>query len=179
MSITNIISAIGNNNSIYPLLIRDCGIENVAKVTMTYNQNAKDSKFIAKQATRERIIDEYGTSAVWLGGIPMMNFISDRAISWFGLSPKVNAKLFQETKAQGLERNIEKFKNIAPKEVNELIKIKNNKITFQNVQIMKLFATTLIPIWIMGYLLPKANYKYTEKKLTEAKYKTTKNRQPH
>ena len=27
MSITNIVSALGDNNSIYPLLIRDCGIE--------------------------------------------------------------------------------------------------------------------------------------------------------
>ena len=167
MSITNIISAIGNNNSIYPLLIRDCGIENVAKVTMTYNQNAKDSKFIAKQATRERIVDEYGTSAVWLGGIPVMNFVSDKVIKLFGLSPDVNIKLLNETKAQGLNKNIEKFKKLAPKEVNELINIKNNKKIFQNAQIFKLLATTLIPICIMGYLLPKANYKYTEKKLTQ------------
>lgn len=31
MSLVNIISAIGNNSSIYPLLIRDCGIENPIK----------------------------------------------------------------------------------------------------------------------------------------------------
>ncbi len=171
MSITNIISALGNNNSIYPLLVRDCGIENVAKVTMTYTQNAKDSKFIAQQATRERIIDEYGTSAVWLGGIPVMNLISDKMINWSGLSPETNIKLLKESKAQGIEKNIEKFKNLAPKEVGELIKIKNNKKIFQNAQIAKLLATTLIPIGIMGYVLPKANYKYTEKKLAERQNK--------
>lgn len=171
MSITNIISALGNNNSIYPLLVRDCGIENVAKVTMTYTQNAKDSKFIAQQATRERIIDEYGTSAVWLGGIPVMNLISDKMIKLSGLSPETNIKLFKESKAQGIEKNIEKFKNLAPKEVGELIKIKNNKKIFINAQIAKLLATTLIPIGIMGYILPKANYKYTEKKLAERQNK--------
>ena len=113
MTLVNIVSALGNNNSIYPLLVRDCGIENVAKVTMTYNQNVKDSKFIAKQATRERIIDEYGTSAVWLGGIPLMSWLSDKCIKASGLNPSINLKLYNETEAQGISKNIEKFKNIA------------------------------------------------------------------
>lgn len=169
MTLVNIISALGNNSSIYPLLVRDCGIENVAKVAMTYNQNAKDSKYIAKQATRERIIDEYGTSAVWLGGIPLMNTISDKFIKKVGLAPEVNMKLFKETAAQGIDVNIEKFKNLAPKEVAELIKIKNNKKAFQNAQVLKLLATTAIPITVMGFVLPKLNYKYTAKKIKDAK----------
>ena len=37
MSLVNIISAIGNNSSIYPLIVRDCGIEVPSKVVMTYN----------------------------------------------------------------------------------------------------------------------------------------------
>ena len=44
MSLINIISAIGNNSSIYPLIVRDCGIEVPTKVAMTYNQNLKESK---------------------------------------------------------------------------------------------------------------------------------------
>ena len=70
MSLINIVSALGNNNSIYPLLVRDCGIENLAKCALTYKQNAKESKFIAREATRERIIDEYSTSIIGLGWIP-------------------------------------------------------------------------------------------------------------
>ena len=96
MTFVNIISALGNNNSIYPLLVRDCGIENVAKVALTYKQNAKDSKFIAKQATRERAIDEYGTSAVWLGGIPLLSKISDKVIKRKGFAPEIDIKLFKE-----------------------------------------------------------------------------------
>ena len=72
-SLISIISAIGNNSSIYPLIVRDCGIENPVKVAMTYNQNLKDSKQMALNATRERLIDEYGASIVWLGGIPAMD----------------------------------------------------------------------------------------------------------
>ena len=83
--ITNIISAIGNNNSIYPLLVRDCGIEVPTKVYKTYNQNKQD-KEIAYLATRERIIDEYSTSAVWLGGIPLIDKISNYFIKKRGFN---------------------------------------------------------------------------------------------
>ena len=108
MSLINIISALGNNNSIYPLIVRDCGIENLAKCYMTYKQNAKESKIIAREATRERIVDEYGTSAVWLGGIPLMQLVSDKFIESRGLSSKVDMKLFKETSSQGIDINIQK-----------------------------------------------------------------------
>lgn len=175
MSIVNIVSALGNNSSIYPLLVRDCGIENVAKVVMTYNQNAKDSKFIARQATRERIIDEYGTSAVWLGGIPLFNKISDKVIEKCGLSPVVDMRLLGKSSVQGVDSNILKFKKIAKNEVQDLIKIKNRKIAYRNAQVLKFLATTLIPISLMGFLLPKLNFSYTKKKLEKISPKKNKN----
>ena len=61
--VTSIISAIGNNNSLAPLIVRDCGIENPVKVAMTYRQN-KSNKEIAYLATRERVVDEYSVSTV-------------------------------------------------------------------------------------------------------------------
>ena len=64
MTIANIISSIGNNNSVYPLIVRDCGIEVPTKIALTYNQNKKESKGIAYLAARERFLDEYATSAV-------------------------------------------------------------------------------------------------------------------
>ena len=36
MSLVNIISAVGNNSSVYPLIVRDCGIEVPTKIAMTY-----------------------------------------------------------------------------------------------------------------------------------------------
>lgn len=164
MSLTNIISALGDNNSVYPLLVRDCGIENVAKCALTYKQNAKESKTVAREATRERIIDEYGTSAVWLGGVPLISKLSDAFIKSRKFAPEVNLKLFKETEAQGINVNIEKFKNLAPEMVEELKKVRDNKKTFQNLQIGKFFATTAIPIALMGFLLPKLNFLYTKKR---------------
>ena len=101
MSVTSIISAIGNNSSIYPLLVRDCGIEVPTKVYLTYKENQND-KEIQKLATRERFLDEYIGSGIWLGAIPLLGSIINMIIKKFGFNPNINLKLLKEEDAQGL-----------------------------------------------------------------------------
>lgn len=163
MSLVNIISAVGNNSSVYPLIVRDCGIEVPTKIAITYNQNLKDSKQMANNALRERLIDEYGTSIVWLGGIPLMNAVADWGIKKLGYDPKVNVSLLKENERQGLKYNIEKFKNLAPDEVKAMEKVLKNKSTYQKLLAGKFVLSTAIPIAIMGYYLPKFNFALTDK----------------
>ena len=126
MAITNIISAIGNTSSVYPLILRDCGVEIPSKVYLTYKENEED-KDVAFLATRERILDEYATSAVWLGGIPLVEkFIDKFIIKKNGFNPNVNLKLFKESDFQGIDFNIKTFEeklkkgNLDEKAVNEI-----------------------------------------------------------
>ncbi len=163
MSLVNIISAIGNNSSIYPLIVRDCGIEIPSKVAMTYNQNLKDSKQMAYNATRERLIDEYGTSVIWLGGIPAIDSMCNWGIKKLGYNPKVNPSLLNENNKQGLKYNIEKFKSLAPEEVREMEKVLKNKSTFQKLLAGRFILSTAIPVALMGYFLPKFNFALTDK----------------
>lgn len=163
MTLVNIISAIGNNSSIYPLLVRDCGIEIPAKVGMTYKQNLKDSKQMAKNAVRERLIDEYGTSAIWLGGIPLMDWLCAKGIRKLGYNPDINLNLFKEDAVQGIKKNIEKFKETAPQEVAELEKVLANKKTYEKLLAGKFILATTIPVILMGFVLPKMNFALTEK----------------
>ena len=135
MSYINVISAIGNNRGIAPLFVRDCCIEIPAKLGLTYNQNIKDSRQMAKNATRERFIDEYGTSAIWMGGPIVIDRFCNWAINKFGYNPEVNMSLFKERKDQGIKYNIEKFKEKAPNEVKDLekeysVEIKNKNKGF-------------------------------------------------
>lgn len=160
MTISSIISAIGNNSSVYPLIVRDCGIEVPTKIFLTYDQNKKESKKIAYLAARERFIDEYSTSAVWLGGIPFIGAISDFLIKKKGFNPNVNLKLFKEEKFQGLDYNINKFKNLAPDAVNDLLKAKGNKKFYQKLLAGKFAFSTTIPILFMGFVLPKAQFAF-------------------
>ena len=162
MSLVNIISAVGNNRGIAPLFVRDCCIEIPTKVGLTYNQNLKESKQMANNATRERLIDEYGTSAVWMGGPVLLGKAADWVIKKYRLNPTVNMSLLKERKDQGIKYNIEKFRDKAPGAVKDLEMVLKNKVKYQNLQAGKFFLSTAIPIALMGFVLPKLNFKLTE-----------------
>lgn len=176
MAITNIISAIGNTSSVYPLILRDCGVEIPSKVYLTYKENEED-KDVAFLATRERILDEYATSAVWLGGIPLVeNFIDKFIIKKNGFNPNVNLKLFKESDFQGIDFNIKTFEeklkkgNLDEKVANEINaaledmkKVKLNKGVYEKLLSTKFIAATAIPVAFMGFVIPKCIFALTAK----------------
>ena len=176
MTISSIISAIGNNSSVYPLIVRDCGIEVPTKIALTYNQNKKESKGIAYLAARERFLDEYATSAVWLGGIPFVGWIANKYIQSQGLNPDVNLKLFKEEQGiQGIDYNIKKFKDLAPDAVKDLVKAKENKKLYEKLLAGKFIASTTIPILFMGFILPKLIFASSAKKIQKLREKEVRN----
>lgn len=177
MVVANIISAIGNNSSVYPLIVRDCGIEVPTKIALTYNQNKNESKEIAYLAARERFLDEYSTSAVWIGGIPFVGWLCDKFIKSKGLNPNINLKLFKEEEGiQGIDYNIKKFAKKAPEAVNDLIKAKGNKKLYEKLLAGKFIASTTIPILVMGFILPKLIFASSAKKINEIRNKEIKNK---
>lgn len=177
MTITSIISAVGNNSSVAPLILRDCGIEVPTKIALTYNQNKKESKGIAYLAARERFLDEYSTSAVWLGCIPFVGWIANKYIKARGLNPDVNLKLFKEEQGvQGIDYNIKKFKNIAPEAVKDLLKAKENKNLYEKLLAGKFIASTSIPILLMGFILPKLIFASSAKKIESLRKKEAENK---
>ena len=163
MTITSIISAIGNTRSEYPLILRDCGIEVPSKIYITRKENLKESKTKANDATREKFIDEYVTSGVWLGGIPLTENIADKFIKNKGFNPEVSTKLFKEEKYQGIEYNIKKFRELAPEAVKDLEKVKSNSKIFEKMNAGKFTAAIAIPVLLMGFILPKLNFALTRK----------------
>ena len=169
MNVTGIISAIGNNSSQYPLIVRDCGIEVPSKIYLTYKENEND-KQIQRLATRERFYDEYLGSAVWLGAIPLIERCGDFAIKRLGYNPDVNIKLFKEDDIQDLNFNIKKFEGkVSDEIINDLKKltdIKKQK-TYKNLLAMKFAAATLIPIALIGFILPKMIFSSSAKKIAE------------
>ncbi len=160
MSLINVISAIGNNSSIYPLIVRDCGIEVPVKVGMTYYQNRSD-KDIAYLGAREKLVDEYAVSAVWLGGVPLIGKIADWAIKKSGFNSDISSKLYKEEEFQGLKYNIEKFRDKAPKEVAELENALKNADKYRRCLAGKFLAQTIIPVALMGWIIPKLIFKWT------------------
>lgn len=163
----NAISAVGNNSGIYPLLIRDCGIEVPTKVIQTYNQNKKDSMVVAKHALRERSLDEYTTTAVWVGGVPAVEYAYNKVVAKKGINGNISYKLLENSEKaekgaqniqQSLDINIQKFKKLAPKEVAELEAVKLNSKMFKNMTVAKYATALAVPIALMGIIIPKANF---------------------
>lgn len=172
MSFANIISAIGNNNSVYPLIVRDCGIEVPTKIILTYNQNKNESKQIAKLAARERFLDEYSVSAVWLGGIPLVGKLADYFIKKSGFNPDINLKLFKGDTFQNIDENIKNFKGKVPQNViDELQKVKNNKALYEKLLAGKFLLSTSIPILFMGWILPKLIFASSARKIEKQRQK--------
>lgn len=194
MTVANIISAIGNNSTIYPLLVRDCCIEAPSKILIARNENLKESREIANDATRERFIDEYFTSAIWLGGIPLTEKAVDKFIIKKGYNPDVNLNLFKSEKFQrnkgekgkvktqksiyqGINYNIKKFSQYTQKDVQDavadLIKVRDNKTVFEKLLTKKFAAATIIPTIIMGFVLPPLNFALTRKLRKQKENNTT------
>lgn len=165
----NAISAVGNNSSVYPLLVRDCAIEGPTKIVQNYNQTAKDSKRMAMHCAREKTIDEYATSAVWIGGVPFVEAISNKIIKkTTDMNGSVNLKLLEKNKdgsfknpLQNIQKNIEKFKDKAPNAVKDLINVQNNVDKYKKASNKKYTAALLIPMVVMGWVIPKANFALT------------------
>lgn len=184
MSLINAISAVGNNSSIYPLLVRDCGIEGPVKIIQNYTQTAKDSKRMAMHCAREKTLDEYTTTAVWMGGVPAVEWCANKIIkSRTGLNGKVNLKLLDKDKngnyknaAQNIETNIQKFKDKAPEAVKDLMDVKANAAKYKKLSNKKFTAALILPMVVMGYIIPKSIFALTnyliEKDIKNGKLKS-------
>lgn len=172
MSITSIISAIGDTGKVYPLIVRDCGIEVPTKIYLTYKENENDKK-IQKLATRERFLDEYAGSAVWLGAVPLVEKAANKIIRKQGYNPDINIKLFKEENGlQGLKYNINKFKDKVSEDIiNDLKKFETNeaKNIYKKILASRFAAATLIPIAFIGFILPKMIFASSAKKIADLK----------
>ena len=88
ISASKIYSILGNENSLVPLAIKD--IANSAGLTAA-------SYIAGDQAEgRDRFIDEFGTQAIWLFGIPFYKKLLDLAMfKSVGFDPKVDVRILK------------------------------------------------------------------------------------
>ena len=81
-------------------------------------------------------------------------------------------KLFKEEAGiQGIDYNINKFKNSAPEAVKDLLKVKENKKLYEKLLAGKFIASTTIPILFMGFILPKLIFASSAKKIEKLRSK--------
>ncbi len=180
--VSAIFSALGNNSSITQIAVKD-GIETVGRTAMAYKEGSKTSKKFGALEARERLIEANATSLVWLGGIPTLKILFDK----FYTNKKYNFTQLKEYGKNALARTdirlldksspqALKLENITDKAlIPQVKKILDNPKAFKNTFIKRAAITTLIPIALVGYVLPKTVYAYTHRRIAKQKRQELKN----
>lgn len=163
ISASTIYSVLGNNSSLIPLGIKDvansCGL-----TTASYLSGDK-------LEGKDRFIDEFGTQAIWLGGIPTYKFLLNKTLfKHFGLDAEIDPRLFKDKKILTLA------KEFAPtQEIKDSIKkASKQQILFKNLAMTKFIASTALTA-LTYFGLTKFRHKYTENQVKKEYFAKHKN----
>lgn len=189
MSIGNIsskiISTLGSPSSIIPLMVKDA----VDSASITYYSYKAGGKIEG----RDRAIDEFGTQAIWIGGIPFFKKIIDKtAYKLAKVSPNVDPRIFKDNdyaewaktnakgfmgKTDGLVGKVKNFlgiKNVA-ESVQQAVEGVTENAAENAIKIKKLYGAKVIAATVLTLIsyfsLNKLKQKTTKKEV-EAKVKT-------
>lgn len=153
---SKIYSILGNNNSLVPLAIKD--VANSAGLTAGSYIVGK------KEEGQDRFIDEFGTQALWLFGIPAYKKLIDFTMfKTMGYDPKIdvrtlkNPDIFEKAKEFAHNDNIK----------SALEKVGKNQKTFKGLTFAKFAASTLLTIGTYG-ALTHYRHKYTENSIRKS-----------
>lgn len=166
---TKIFSTLGNEKSLVTLGVKDLGT--IAGMTA--------GAYIAGKGveSKDRFMDEVGTSVIWLGGIPIFKGIIDKTVYKLAkLNPKIDVRLLENKEI------FEKAKKHAPDALKESFeKVAKNQKLFKGMFFAKFIASTALTLGAY-FGLTILRQKHTEKCVmkelkTEAEQKKLKEKQ--
>lgn len=170
---SKIYSTLGNSNSLVPLAIKD--IAN--SVGLTAGSYITGDSLEGK----DRFIDEFGTQAIWLFGLPVYKKITDLTLyKMLGIDPKVDVRLLKG-KDKADKNILAKAIEHAPTEKikKSLQKVADNPKFAKNLALTKFgVATALTILSYMGLTKYRQHYRKEEAKkevLAEMQHKKINN----
>lgn len=105
----NIMSNLDNPSSLWLVGAKD-SVDVFGRTTMAYKEGSKHSKESGAHEARERLIEEVGTSVVWLGGIPFCRWAFDKAASVIPglkeINPNISLKKITDEGVQGFSHGL-------------------------------------------------------------------------
>ncbi len=160
---TNILSSLGNNTgSVIPIATKDL-IQNQVIVAQYHKEGGKHDAF-------EKFIEENGTSAVWLGGLPLVKKLMDKTIyKAFKISPDIDIKKLKKGSPDSLEFAMNKLKEQGKEggeQYVELLKAANNKNLTRALFVSKFAVATLATLFALTKIIT-FKQKDTEKKVKQ------------
>ena len=144
-----IYSTLGNNNSLVPMAIKD--IANSAGLTA--------GSYITgdKLEGKDRFLDEFGTQAIWLFGIPVYKKIMDLTMyKGLKIDPNFDVRNLSNKRSKLLEKSIE-YADSSIKE--SMIKASKNPKYTKNLAMTKFVVSTALTIASYAGLTKYRHYK--------------------
>lgn len=151
---SQVVSILGNNNSRVPLAIKD--------ITNSAGMSYYSYKEGGKVEGRDKVLDEFGTQAIWLFGIPVFQKIIDKVVyKPLGYNPNIDIRTVASKNKDVFNFALKNAENLKDtKLVNDLNKAKNNLPTFKKLFYGKFAASTALTLGAY-LLLTKIKQKYT------------------
>lgn len=162
---STVYSKLGDNSSLVPLAIKD--IANSCGLTAASYMSGDNAE------GKDRFIDEFGTQAIWLWGIPVYKKLLDIALfKQAKLDPEVDARILKNKDI------LQVAKEMAPTETikNSLKAVAENQSKFKALTVAKFAASTILTAGT--YLgLTKFRHNYTESKIKKDYFEKMKKQQ--
>ena len=162
---STVYSKLGDNSSLVPLAIKD--IANSCGLTAASYMSGDNAE------GKDRFIDEFGTQAIWLWGIPVYKKLLDIALfKQAKLDPEVDARILKNKDI------LQAAKEMAPTEAikNSLKAVAENQSKFKALTVAKFAASTILTAGT--YLgLTKFRHNYTESKIKKDYFEKMKKQQ--
>ena len=165
---TKVISTLGNKESLIPIMIKD-GVDSTALTVKSFKEGGAVEGM-------DRFIDEFGTQAIWIGGIPFFKKLIDKtAYKLAKISPEVDPRILQnEDYAKWAKNNAKGFfdknKKQSVKEAMEKV-FDNQKLT-KNLFKSKIAIATALTLGAF-FLLTKTKQKNTKNTVLKDMNKST------
>lgn len=152
-----VVSTLGNPSSLVPIMIKD-GVDSASLTYYSYKAGGKVEGF-------DRALDEFGTQAIWIGGIPFFKKLIDKTAYKFAkLNPGVDVRIIsnKDYAAWAVKNAKGNMSNNAGQTVAEALKdsLKNVSKT-KNLYIAKIAAATALTI-VSYFTLTKMKQKMTK-----------------
>lgn len=158
---TNVISSLGNNSgSILPLFAKDA--INSAGVAYVFSRRG------GKHDGKEKAIEEFGTQAIWLLGIPVIKKIFDATVYKIAkVDPSIDIRKFKLSSPDNIQKTLDIVKNSADKSQLEAIEaaVKNQKL-IKGLFISKFAVATLATVGALHALI-SYKQKTTERAISD------------
>jgi len=161
---STIYSTLGNNSSLIPLAIKDaansCGLTTASYIAGDEVEG------------KDRFIDEFGTQAIWLFGLPTFNKAMDLTLfKSIKLDPKVDARILKNPEI------LKTAQDFAPTSAikSSIENAAKHSNMFKKLTVAKFAASTILTT--ASYLgLTKFRHKYTENQIKKDYFEKQKNK---